>query len=264
MDVTEIAADLLAEQAVLDKIVGGLTDAQIGLATLSPRWTIADQIGHLTYFDRTAALAVTDPVEFQQAFTDLLTAAAEGDEGIDDFTIGEFRLQSSADQLEGWRSGRQVLSEAAATLTNDARVPWYGPAMGAKSFLTARLMETWAHGQDVVDTVRASRPATNRLRHIAQLGYITRKWTYLNRHMDVPEGDVRVELMAPSGDTWIWGESGDASVSGSAEDFCLVTTQRRNIADTGLLVEGPRAIDWMSRAQAFAGPPTDGPEPRRT
>ena len=32
---------------------------------------------------------------------------------------------------------------------------WYGPSMGAKSFLTARLMEVWAHGQDVVDAIGA-------------------------------------------------------------------------------------------------------------
>ena len=58
--------------------------------------------------------------------------------------------------------------------------------MGAKSFLTARLMEVWAHGQDIVDTVGARRAPTDRLRHIAQLGFITRGWTYINRGLDVP------------------------------------------------------------------------------
>ena len=46
--------------------------------------------------------------------------------------------------------------------------------MGAKSFLTARLMEAWAHGQDICDTVGVEREPTDRLRHIAQLGYIPR------------------------------------------------------------------------------------------
>ena len=135
--------------------------------------------------------------------------------------------------------------------------------MGALSFLTARLMETWAHGQDVVDAVGGERAATDRLRHIAQLGVITRNWTYRNRGLDDPEGDVRVELAAPSGDTWRWNEDGDAgAISGSAEDFCLVVTQRRHVDDTALSVTGAAARDWMEKAQAFAGGATDGPAPR--
>ncbi len=132
--------------------------------------------------------------------------------------------------------------------------------MGGKSFLTARLMEAWAHGQDVVDAVGGNRPATDRLRHIAQLGVITRGWSYANRRMEAPEADVDVVLAAPSGATWTWGP-GDAAdaVRGSAEDFCLVVTQRRHADDTGLQLVGDAARDWMVRAQAFAGPPTDGP-----
>ena len=81
--------------------------------------------------------------------------------------------------------------------------------------------------------------------------------------MDVPEGDVAVELVAPSGDTWRWGESDDGNtVTGPAEDFCLVVTQRRHVDDTELAVMGPAANEWMLIAQCFAGGPTLGPEPR--
>jgi len=259
MDVSDVAADLVAEQNSLDLILRDISDDQWGLNTPSRRWSIADQIGHLTYFDGTAATAVTDPQQFQQTIADLMTAATGGDDGIDEFTLGEFRRMSPAEKLTAWRSNRGVLTDAAATLSNDTRVPWYGPSMGAKSFLTARLMEAWAHGQDVADALEVARPATDRLRHIAQLGYITRKWSYINRGIEVPAGGVRVELTAPSGASWSWGDADDASVTGDALDFCLVVTQRRNVADTGLRVAGERALDWMSKAQAFAGPPTDGP-----
>ncbi len=259
MDVTDVAADLVAEQEALDLIVRRLTDDQWDLDTPSPRWTVGDQIGHLAYFDGTAAMAIVGPDGFKQLIDDLMTAAGRGDEGVDEFTLGGFRAMSPADKLEAWRVNRRTLSDAAATLANDTRVPWYGPSMGSKSFLTARLMEAWAHGQDVVDAVGATRPATDRLRHIAQLGYITRKWAYINRRIDMPEGDVRVELVGPSGDRWDWGAADDASVVGDALDFCLVVTQRRNVADTNLVVTGERALDWMTKAQTFAGPPTDGP-----
>ena len=135
--------------------------------------------------------------------------------------------------------------------------------MSAKSFLTARLMEVWAHGQDIVDAVGTTRQPTDRLRHIAQLGVITRSWSYTVRGEQPPSTDVRVVLVAPSGDEWTWGSDEALDrITGSAEDFCLVVTQRRHVADTELVVNGDAATEWMSKAQAFAGGPTNGPAPR--
>ena len=262
MDVSEVLADLLAEQEALEPIVADLTAEQLALPTPSPRWSVADQLAHLIYFDGTAALAITDPDAFAASVQELFGAAMGGDEALDEFTLGAWRHLPPDELLAAWRGNRARLAEAAATLGNDDRVAWYGPSMGSKSFLTARLMEVWAHGQDIVDTVGGERPATDRLRHIAQLGYITRKWSYLNRRMDVPEGDVAVVLAAPSGDTWAWGADDDNRVTGPAEDFCLVVTQRRHVDDTALEVVGERASDWLVRAQAFAGPATDGPSPK--
>ena len=135
--------------------------------------------------------------------------------------------------------------------------------MGAKSFLTARLMEVWAHGQDICDAVGATREPTDRLRHIAQLGVITRGWSYLVRGEQPPDGAVRVELTAPSGEVWTWGpDDAPDRVTGPAEDFCLVVTQRRHVDDTDLEIDGELATGWMGRAQAFAGGPTTGPDPK--
>ncbi len=193
MDITDVRRDLQAEQQALDDIVAPLRAEQWHLTTPSPRWTIADQIGHLTYFDRTAAQAITDPAEFTQGVERLLGSV--GDDDPDAFTLSEFRAMDAEPLLAAWRAGRQSLADAAAGLTDDDRVVWYGPSMGAKSFLTARLMEAWAHGQDIVDAlagagVEVDREATGRLRHIAQLGYITRGWTYANRGLDVPDVPV--------------------------------------------------------------------------
>lgn len=264
MDVSEVRDDLLAEQAALDAVVADLTPEQFALPTPSPRWTVADQLAHLTYFDRNAALAITDPDAFPATVHALIEAAGGGDEAVDEFVLGAWRHLPPDELLAAWREGRVQLAAAAETLANDTRIAWYGPSMGSKSFLTARLMEVWAHGQDIVDTVGADRPATDRLRHIAQLGSITWKWSYLNRGMEAPEGEVAIVLTAPSGATWTYGDEGatENTVTGSAEDFCLVVTQRRHVDDTGLVVTGELARDWLIRAQAFAGPATDGPAPR--
>src|SRR5262249_28661440 len=143
-----------------------------------------------------------------------------------------------------------------------ARLPWFGPPMSARTFATARLEETWGHGQDVADALGVTRPATDRLHHVAHLGVITRAYSFTNQGRPAPAADVRVELTGPVGQAWAWGGAGAADrVSGPALDFCLVVTRRRHHADTGLVIEGPVAAEWMLRAQAFAGPPGPGRRP---
>ncbi len=261
MKTTEIAGDLAAEQQELDVIVSRIPDADWEAPTPSPRWAVRDQIAHLAYFDETAVVAITDPIRFADHVSELGGIMAEGPGAVDDATIGPMRTLPPASLLDRWRAARASLAEAASGLDGDTRVNWYGPAMSANSFLTARLMETWAHGQDVVDALGVRRQPTNRLRHIARLGYLTRSWSYLNRGLMVPEGDVFVQLQGPYGDRWVFGQEEAAeSVSGPAEHFCLVVTQRRHLDDTELHVT-PGAREWLLIAQAFAGGPTEGPEP---
>jgi uncharacterized protein (TIGR03084 family) len=264
MDVHAVLDDLVAEQQALDAVVAPLTPDQWSLPTPSPRWSIADQIGHLTYFDTTAALAISDPDAFVAHRTELTSRLTTDELAVDELTLGAFRLLTPLEQLTEWRHRRDELERAGRTLADSTRVEWYGPSMGAKSFLTARLMEVWAHGQDVCDAIGVDRPPTDRLRHIAQLGVITRGWSYLVRGEQPPDTQVLVELAAPSGAIWTWGEAGPNRITGPAVDFCLVVTQRRHLDDTSLIVQGDDARDWMSKAQAFAGGPTTGPAPRGT
>jgi uncharacterized protein (TIGR03084 family) len=209
------------------------------------------------FFDDAAVLAITRPEEFPEHVRELIEGATTS--GADEFTLGAARALSPPDLLNSWRDGRARLLAAAAELSDDARVPWYGPSMSARSFLAARLMESWAHGVDVTDAVGAPRAVSDRLRHIARLGYITRGWSYSVRGLPVPASTVRVELVAPDGGTWEFGEAeSDDTVTGDAEGFCLVVTQRRHVDDTDL-VAGDIGRDWLTKAQAFAGGPTDGP-----
>ncbi len=73
---------------------------------------------------------------------------------------------------------------------------------------------------------------------------------------------VRVELAAPSGDTWSWGpDDAPDRVTGTALGFCLLVTQRRHRDDVGLVAEGAAADEWLDIAQSFAGPPGHGRRP---
>ena len=143
-----------------------------------------------------------------------------------------------------------------------ARLPWFGPDMGVASSVTARLMETWAHGQDIADTLGAERSPTARLRHVAHIGIRALPYSYTVNGLPVPDQPIRVELTAPDGELWMWGPPGAPDrVTGSALDFCLAVTQRRHLADTSLVVTGPVAGQWMAIAQAFAGPAGPGRSP---
>ncbi|MEZ5381323.1 MAG: TIGR03084 family metal-binding protein [Microthrixaceae bacterium] len=263
MDLETLNSDLTAEQEALDAVCDALDDDSWALPTPSPGWTVADQIAHLTYFDRAAVMAIRDPEGFRDHLGEVVAALEDGPAAFEALTLGSLRELPPPTLLASWRDARRELALAAATLGDRDRVPWYGPDMAAKSFLTARLMEVWAHGQDVCDAVGVTRAATDRLAHIARLGFITRGWTFLNRGEELPTVPVRVELISPSGEHWRFGPDDAAeSVEGSAEDFALVVTQRRHIDDTALVVTGDDALSWMSQAQAFAGPPTDPPVPR--
>lgn len=256
-----ICEDLAAEYAALDDLVRDLGPEDWATQTPFFGWTIKDEISHLAYFDRAARLSVTDPEAFAADFERLLAGVSDYEEVFDKVNA-QGRAMTDAALLDFWRTERKKLVEAFAGLSPEARVPWYGPSMSARSSATARIMETFAHGQDVADALGVFRPGTDRLRHIAHLGVSTFNWSFKNRKLPVPEQSVRVALTGPSDDLWTWGP-GDAAdaVIGPALDFCLVVVQRRNVADTRLMVVGETAEKWMRIAQAFAGPPADPPAP---
>lgn len=256
-----ICDDLEAEQADLDRLVAGLDEAGWDLPTPAPGWAVRDQISHLAYFDEAGRTAAVDPERFRREAA-ALVAALEQDAGATDVSVARGRQVGGAELLAWWRQARAAMVEAFRALDPRHRLPWYGPDMGARSFATARLMETWAHGQDVADALGVQRPPTERLRHVAHIGVGARRFAYAVNDLDLPATDVRVELAAPGGGTWAWGdEAATDRITGPALDFCLLVTQRRHLDDLDLVVEGDAAREWAGIAQAFAGPPGPGRAP---
>lgn len=250
-----ICDDLFAEYEALDAIVAPLTEEQWSTPTPADGWSVRDQISHLWFFDVRELLALTDPDAFAADMAELLAS------GGTEASVAPGRSMTGAALLDAWRRDRARLLEVAREVDPSARVPWYGPSMAARSAITARLMETWAHGQDVVDALGSSRASTDRLRHVAHIGVRARPFSYMIHGREVPAEPVYVALRAPSGDTWEWGEPSEHHVTGDALDFCLVVTQRRHVRDTGLVVQGAAALDWIEIAQAFAGAPGTGRQP---
>ena len=244
--------ELTAEHEDLDRIVA---DADLEVPTPAPGWAVRDQITHLWFFDQRALMALTDPDAFRVDAEALLRSGT-------DVANEQGRDLPSEELLDRWRADRRHLVDVARTVDPKLRVPWYGPAMGARSFITARLMETWAHGQDVVDGLHAHRAPTDRLRHVAHIGVGARPFSYVANGREPNEAPVRVELVGPSGDEWTWGpEDAPDRVTGPALDFCLLVTQRRHRDDLAVVAEGANADEWLGIAQSFAGPPGEGRRP---
>jgi uncharacterized protein (TIGR03084 family) len=248
--VQSVVADLRAETTAIVAVLSGLRPSSWDAPTPAASWTIQDQVTHLAFFDDATLLALENPASFEMQREELL---ALGD-GFPDQVAHRYRALPPDSCLEWFTKSRNRLLTAYLGKDPAHRIPWYGPDMGLASSATGRLMETWAHGQDILDSMGHVRPSTGRLRSIADLGVRTFGFSFHLNGRTPPTTPVRVELNGPDDDRWDWGPDDAADrVTGGALDFCLAVTQRRHLSDTNLTVVGPVAAEWMSIAQAYAG-----------
>lgn len=255
LDYPALLTELRVESQGLTAVLADLSDADWQLPTPAAGWSITDQASHLAFFDDAARSAIATPDDFRSEARELISGGMDFPDRIAD----RFR-DTRPDVLRRWfTDSRALLLDTFAASDPKMRIPWYGPDMSVASSATARLMETWAHGQDIYDALNIEHPPTLALRSIAHLGVSTFGFTHQNNGLPVPDVPVRVELTAPTGEVWTWGpETADDVVSGTAADFVFVVTQRRHRDDTNLSVVGDVATAWMAIAQAFAGVPSAG------
>ena len=254
------ATDFLDETHALAELIAPLSDADYLHETAFKRWTIDMVLRHLHFWNTAALLSVKDEAAFQALVSGLTDALRKG--ALPDHERAHFNGLSGRALREGWLAMARETADVFAQTDPSQRLKWVGPSMSARSSITARLMETWAHGQEVYDQLGVVRENADRIRNIVVLGVNTYGWTFANRNLPIPEPMPHLVLTAPSGEIWTYGDAqADERIEGSAEDFCQIVTQVRNIADTGLSVSGANASAWMEHAQCFAGPPQSPPAP---
>ena len=255
------AQDFMSESQALHALVTPLEDEDFERKTSFKDWTINNVIGHLHMWNWAADLALKDNEAFQTFLTGLRAHTSTGG------TLNEFEFKwmdglSGQALVNTWHEFFSEMTVRFGVADPAMRVAWAGPDMSVRSSITARLMETWAHGQEVYDLLGVVRRNADRIRNIVVLGVNTYGWTFKVRGEEPPLPMPHLKLSAPSGELWSFNDSNALElIEGAAEEFCQVVTQVRNIDDTELRVTGENARNWMAKAQCFAGGPQAPPPP---
>jgi uncharacterized protein (TIGR03084 family) len=258
--VIEQAQDFRDEADALAQLVKPLSAQDWERKTQFKGWTINDVISHLHFADYAADLSLRDAAAFKNFGREFAQRARPGVRNID---LTREWLDGAKDRalLKRWQDFYRAIADRFAAVDPKRRVVWFGPDMSARSSITARLMETWAHGQAIYDLLGQRRVDTDRIKNVVVIGINTFGWTFSNRSLPVPATRPSLRLTAPSGALWEWEGNAANLIEGSAVEFCQVVAQTRNVADTDLRVTGEIAKSWMAIAQCFAGPPENPPGP---
>ncbi|MEM7424855.1 MAG: TIGR03084 family metal-binding protein [Pseudomonadota bacterium] len=255
------AEDFWQESLALAAILDPLSEQAFATVTQFKAWTIQDVIGHLHLFNHAANLSLSGGDHFQ-TFFEPIRQGMDGGRSLVEIQYDWLGDLGGRALFDAWYETSKLVAENFSAADPKARLKWAGPEMSARSFISARQMEVWAHGQEIFDILGAERPEHDRVRNIAHLGVTAYGWTFINRKREVPQPAPYLKLTAPSGAIWEWNDPDDRHrLEGSAVEFCQVVTQVRNIADTSLVATGENAERWMAMAQCFAGQPEDPPAP---
>ncbi|PQM56506.1 MAG: TIGR03084 family protein [Rhodobacteraceae bacterium] len=255
----EQVEDFLKESKALHDLMVGRKKSDFRKITQFKDWAISDVFGHLYIFN----LAAIKTLESSLTFDSFFKPIWQGLEAGQSFLEVQTPFLKNYDDLgvfEIWWKSCLDIHKAYSEVDPKRRVKWAGPEMSARSSITARQMETWAHGHEIFDCLGISRREEDYIENIVHMGVSTFGWTFVNRQLPVPGEAPYVSLILPSGKFVSYNEESNSSfVKGDAVDFCQVVTQTRNILDTSLKIKGEAARQWMNLAQCFAGRPEDPP-----
>lgn len=249
--------DFKEECDVLAQCVADCGQRDWNRQTQFKNWSLDDIFVHLHFWNEMAHWSLMDEPRFRNRLEKVSAGLQSGGLRPIENELVEPRGQNL---FEIWREFSTEMADKWSKLDPKQRVAWAGPDMSVRSSMTARQMETWAHGQSVFDLFGVKRRETDRIKNVVVLGVNTFGWSHKVQGMSVPDAMPKIELTAPSGDIWTFGEEAAGHISGTAVEFAQVVTQTRNVLDTDLVVRGDVAKGWMSNAQCFAGPTEKPPQ----
>jgi uncharacterized protein (TIGR03084 family) len=254
-----VLADLAAESDQIEAWVTPVDDVEWSTVTTPEGWTVTHQVAHLAWTDQASLTAIAGGADFDA----VLALAMQDPAGFVDAETERWAAElPPAAQLARWQQGRTALADALAAVPAGVKLPWFGPPMSPTSMATARFMETWGHGHDVAEGLGHTYPQNDRCKHVCHIGVRARTNAFAMNQLEAPGDDIRVELVAPSGELWTWGgEHAENRVEGNAYEFALLAIRRRTREDVDVRATGPVADQFLDVVQAFAGLPGNAPKP---
>ena len=205
------ADDLLAETRAIAELLTPYADAQFETVTAFKDWTINEVLRHLHVWNRAAWMSYAEPARFD-SYRDEVFEAGKARRSMRQFELEHADGLGGQALLQAWIAYATTMCEGFRTADPAKRVKWAGPDMSVRSSVSARLMETWSHAQEIYDVLGQRRQNTDAIRNIVVLGMNTYGWTFRNRRLPVPEPVPCVRLMAPSGAEWVFNEGETSSL----------------------------------------------------
>jgi len=246
--VGDLLDDLTAEQRALQERLRAIDNDMWLQPTPARGWDVRDTIAHLADTDEMAIATATGA---PGSLNGRAATAASG-EDVTFQGVLHGRRRSGPEVLAWWEATTEAERRMFETLDPNERVPW-GIGMRPPSLVTARLMETWAHGLDVHAALGLDPVDSDRLAHIAWLATRALPYAYTLAGREPPAEPLRVELTLPSGAEWNTGPA-DAQnrITGPAGEYCRVFVHRMQLDEArGLRAQGPAATAALSVARAF-------------
>ena len=255
-----ILNDLIAEQSLVDVLVSDLTEEQWLMPLPDVEmWTIKDAIIHIAFFDYAAT-------KLMNGEADDLMAISEAESGHDQYVRAtKFHHLTGSEVLGWWREERTRMACTFYDKQPKERIPW-APSlpMSAKSLLSARLMELWAHSVDIYDALGVNPVVKDRIISTLFLSWQARPNAYRINDLEMPDTSIYLELILPSGEIWAKGDpKAENYIKGSAKEWAMVAIRRRNWMDTDLEVIGEEARRYASIVQTYAGWADEAPPAKR-
>ena len=245
-------AALVAQQDELDGILRDATDADWATPTRCPGWAVSDVVLHLAQTDELALASA----EGRLAEAASSWAGGDGAATVDDRAEALVAQQRGVPPqliLESWRVGAAAVCEAFDMVDPSARLTWVSGQVAARTLATTRLAETWIHTGDVAAALGVTRTPGPQLEQIVRLAWRTLPYAFARDGKELA-GLVAVELTAPDGRLWVFGDLGTATttVRGPAVDFCEVAARRLDPADSALTATGTDAHDVLALVRTYA------------
>jgi uncharacterized protein (TIGR03084 family) len=244
-----LLVDLMSEQKALNHVLRAVEGDTWFAATPAKGWDIRDTVAHLADTDE---IAVDTCLQGRERPLNDFGATLASAEDLTLWGVLRGRRMTGGDVFAWWDRAAMDERQVLAGLDPSVRVPW-GLGMRVSSFITARLMETWAHGLDIRAALGVDAPDTARLRNVAWLAIRALPYAFHVAGLEPPGVPIRFELQGPDGEEWTFGPADVPDVvRGDAGEFCRVFVQRLARTDaTTLVAEGDAADAALDVARAY-------------